>query len=862
MMRLLICFSFLAIFHVHTSAQCQYSLVLQDNFGDGWDLGLLTYTIGNNTGSATLNNIDDDGSSRTLIFTVNNGDTLDFTWSSSLFNDEVSIQLLNADGDIVFDITEPADGSIYMGSVTCPSCPKVTGVYLENVFATTAKVRWTPVGNAQQYRIVYGATGFLPGAGDTLFSNTPKATIPGLIENTDYQFYITTLCGGNDTSLVFGPYAFTTYFSDDIAVTAVDVPVNNCNLGSTILSFSLTNFGANPQTLFTYGYSVNGIDAGITPPMDGLYTGVIGKDSTVNIIFESGYDFTPPGEYEICVYANLSNDDDSTNNIFCYRINNRLQLPYTQNFETWGGGWVPSIASGSNTSSWEYGTPKKVNINKAYDGQKAWVTGLEDDYPSEELSYLTSPCFDLSSLTNNEIPAINCQINRDLVDGSDGVTLEVSTNDGLTWTTVGSQGQGLNWYNGTIASGEAWTGQSNGWEPVRSLINAAQGKSRMQLRFVFQSDFFGNLEGIGIDQIQIAAPQAKDLAIVGISTLGDGTDCGLASDSVVITVANFGTQTQLAYSVNYSINGGATITQNIGQAIVPNEIKTFQFAQPFNSTNDVFEIVGSVDLLGDQVGTNDSTVYTVSHKALGIPFVENFESGNQVGWTFETGSGISAEHGNISNVLSYNLYINQDSFQHTSPVFGPIGAGDTLTYDYRVVSFANEAPIALGGNTMRVLISTDCGDTYTLVDAVNGANHVPSGLMKRRAINLQPYIGSNIKVRFKGTWASNDFYFDLDNIGIRAKDVSNIDLEGISDLKYYPNPATQTVTIEGDLLTSGDMGFALYNLLGERVKYQVQSHAGHFVQQLDISELPNGVYFLQLQKDKMQQTVKLIKSDF
>ncbi len=45
------------------------------------------------------------------------------------------------------------------------------------------------------------------------------------------------------------------------------------------------------------------------------------------------------------------------------------------------------------------GAPAKIIINKAANGQKAWVTSLNGKYKNNEQSYLYSPCFDLSGLT-------------------------------------------------------------------------------------------------------------------------------------------------------------------------------------------------------------------------------------------------------------------------------------------------------------------------------------------------------------------------------------------------------------------------------------------------------------------------------
>ena len=843
------------------SAQCQYTLLLTDEFGDGWDIGLLTYDVNGVTQTATLDDIIDNGESKEITINVNTGEPIFLTWSQAFFNEEVTITLFDADANLVFTSTDPADGVIYTGTANCPSCVKVSGVYMENIYATSAKVRWNAVSNAQKYRVIYGLKGFPAGQGDTVFSNTPKVTIPGLTEMVNYSFYINTICDAADTSAVAGPFDFKTYWSDDIAVTGIDLPVSNCGLGNELISFKLTNFGANPQTLFTYGYSVNGVDAGIAPPMDGLYAGVVRKDSTITITFETGYNFSASGEYEICVYTKLNGmDDNTTNDTFCYKINNRLSLPYAQNFEDWDGGWVASSALSGGTNSWEYGEPNNTIINKAASGLNAWVTNLDGNYANGETSYLTSPCFDFSSLAPTDVPAFSCSMFLNLEDLYDGVILEMTTDGGSSWNKVGDIGQGLNWYNTTLNNGTtAWSGSTQAWVPVRQLLTGAQGQSTVQLRFAFESDFSASLEGIGVDNIQIAVPKPKDLAVVAASTLGENNDCGLASDSIRISVANFGTQAQNAYSITYSINGGNPVTQNINQPLAPDQVRVFTFATPFNSSSTNFDILLSVNLSGDQVSINNSLNYSVDHSPYSVPFVEQFENGLPQGWQVQPGTAINSGHGNVSNVLAFNLFDFQPSFEQITPAFGPLSAADSLTYQYRVVDFNTELGIPLGSNKMTVQISTDCGANFTTIDLVNNANHTPTTLMTTRVVNLSAFAGKTVKFRFLGDWTAGDFYIDLDNIGVRAMSVAVDDFSSFERLQVYPNPTSGFVTVAGELKSATALQLDVYNILGERSITLPIAQTDRFLENLDMSAMSPGIYFLRISDGSTQRTIKIIK---
>ncbi len=843
-------------------AQCQYTLKLTDLSSDGWDIGFLTVSLNGNQQEYKLDGINDNGASLNVILDVKTGDVLTLTWSESFFNGEVGITLLDGNDQLLFAVNDPNAGAIYIHSVVCPSCVRPTGVFVENTFATSAKLRWNPVGNALKYRVIYGPKNFSTGQGDTIFSNTPKATITGLSEMTEYSYYVTTICPAQDTSLTNGPFHFKTYWSDDLAVTDIDLPVSNCDLGIVNLAFKLTNFGANPQTLFNYYFFVNGQSGGVAPPADGLWTGVIGKDSTITIPFETIWDFTASGEYEVCVQVDINNsatDDNLSNNRFCKRITNALTAPYAQDFEVWEGGWHPENALPDEPNSWQHGKPNAQFINKAASGTTAWVTNLQGNYPNNELSYLISPCFDFS--TSNETPAIFFNAIYDLEANYDYVALEMSTDGGNTWTSVGSTTAGLNWYNTTVDGNPCWSGQTPGWQPTRTLLTGAAGKDSVMLRFVFNSDPLTQEEGFGVDNIQISVPKQNDLAAVNVVTSAELKDCGSATDMITLTVANFGLTPQSNFTIQYSLNGGAPVSQTINQTIAPNTIANFTFSVPFNSLGNLSTLMVEVINSGDQILSNNTFNYTIDHRPKPLPFVENFENGLPGDWTVTPNAIVTQGHGNTSNVLAFNLYEFDKQFIYDLPNYGLIAAGDSLTYQYRVVNFLNGAATNLSSNSLRVQVSTDCGSSYTTIDLVNGSNHTPTLAMTSRAVDLTPYAGQAVKIRFRGQHTTGDFFLDLDNIGIRARAVStDPDLPG-GMLRLYPNPASGMITLEGAGNNAAALTVRIFGVVGNQMYIAPISVADTFSHQIDVSQYPVGVYFVQISDGYRSQTLKLVKTE-
>jgi hypothetical protein len=70
----------------------------------------------------------------------------------------------------------------------------------------------------------------------------------------------------------------------------------------------------------------------------------------------------------------------------------------------------------------------------------------------------------------------------------------------------------------------------------------------------------------------------------------------------------------------------------------------------------------------------------------------------------------------------------------------------------------------------------------------------------------------------------------------------------------YPNPAKEKTYVEVQF-SSLEATLALSNILGEVVSIQVLKHSGTFI--LDVTEIPEGVYFYTLEADGQKLTRRL-----
>jgi gliding motility-associated-like protein len=205
-------------------------------------------------------------------------------------------------------------------------------------------------------------------------------------------------------------------------------------------------------------------------------------------------------------------------------------FPYDEGFETSQGNWF----TGGQNSDWTWGTPTKTVINAAAEGTKCWVIGglTGSQYNGSELSWVQSPCFDISSLAN---PEVSFKVLWESERRFDGASLEYSIDGGTNWLMLGSASsnsncKGSNWFNNAgimyLGNAAGWSGNiqatsgsclggsgSNGWLTASHSLSDLIGESNVTFRFTFGSGTTcNNFQGFAFDAFHIgeAPPNNAD----------------------------------------------------------------------------------------------------------------------------------------------------------------------------------------------------------------------------------------------------------------------------------------------------------------------------------------------------------------
>jgi hypothetical protein len=191
-----------------------------------------------------------------------------------------------------------------------------------------------------------------------------------------------------------------------------------------------------------------------------------------------------------------------------------------------------------------------------------------------------------------------------------------------------------------------------------------------------------------------------------------------------------------------------------------------------------------------------------------------------------------------------------------------------LTFDLAHASRPNSTKF----DSLEVLVSTDCGATFTSVWGRGGQGlntvaddssvFIPSSSADYQnvQIDLSAYAyATNAIVRFIN-WSNNGNSTLIDNVNILptpATDASENSFEIL--LNIFPNPASDYLNLVGNF-SSGETKIELVNVLGEKVLTEniVLNAGGRVSHRLDISKLVAGIYNIIITSQNKMSEKKII----
>lgn len=790
------------------SAQdCSYQLLMEDTFGDGWNNGEVTIRINGVSTMYTLERDDNDGFFRSVFFSVSNGDVIEVDYVRGGFPNETSFSIFNNNDSLLYANGTAEDEDVIEGTnlfttvVECEACaaPPANSIEFFRVRSSSVNVRFRglPAEVDPLYRIQYRGGNYDPAMDDDGFVITGTDTtyrINNLAPDSLYTFWIDAVCRAtDDTTSVRGPFTVMTQKRKDVGITQLTSPVTGCDLGREDVTIGITNFGGEPQAFFNVDFSIDGNPGGVSTPDDGIFTGVVGVDSTEFFTFDVRAFLTDPGTYEFKLWTALEGDENLSNDTLTISVTHIPlidEFPYVENFEANDGFWFVD-RQGRGPASWEWGTPDGDLIDRAPQGRNAWVTELNDDYFNNEESYLVSPCFDLSDMATD--PLFSCQLFVESEADFDELRLEYSIDEGATWRNVETSPAGISWYNDL--ANQRWTGDGGFGGNFRTVANLIPGVAgeRLQLRFALRTSAFVRAEGFLVDAVTLTERMGDNLAAAEASSVNPET-CSSVTDSVSFRFTNLGLNTAENVNLNYRVNGGDVVTEVFAGPLTAGQTATYVFATPFDGTAAAESTIEVwTDLDGDFQINNDTTVFFLRTRE-DIPFFEGFTNGTTpAGWDIDD-AGIFDRNSDGNVTIFDNVWSVDPTMSFRTANYGAIEEGDSLRFKVDLNSFGGDEEAFEVPTDMVVYAFSNCSLDTILLDEITVIGDTCV------SIGLDAYEGESLQFSFLLFWPNEgDFWANFDDISIR-RCAADLGLTAtVDDSNAFGDNGVATVIPEGGL---------------------------------------------------------------
>lgn len=236
----------------------------------------------------------------------------------------------------------------------------------------------------------------------------------------------------------------------------------------------------------------------------------------------------------------------------------------------------------------------------------------------------------------------------------------------------------------------------------------------------------------------------------------------------------------------------------------------------------------------------------------GATFIINTQAASQGNQSIKLGNFNTTIEGEIDEVISPALDLTQ-------------GTNLDLTFDYAFAAKTNT-----DGDKLEVMVSTDCGETWTIRRVYQGGQirtaanasqeFTPtSSEWATQTISFSAYAGNSpvlIKFKFEAD-GGNNFYLDNINFGTQ---VSLDENQIFDDFRLFPNPAKSSAILEVREPNMTYLNLAVFDVSGKKLlTKQFNNLTGELkVDILSNSTLKQGVYNVIFETSKGQMSRKLI----
>ncbi len=362
------------------------------------------------------------------------------------------------------------------------------------------------------------------------------------------------------------------------------------------------------------------------------------------------------------------------------------------------------------------------------------------------------------------------------------------------------------------------------------------------------------------------------------------TACGVGNNVISINLKNFGANAQSNFDVMYEVTGQAPVIETYTGTLNPNEEVTYEFTTPLEITeNGGYTLVVSSDLNGDENPFNDTKEMSFGAYVNAVVLLspETFEDSGvpPAHWalenpdtdlTWEEKTGITGVDGNSTKAAYMNNYDYNGIDQNDALVtdlydLSELANNGTLKFDLAKAQYSGTF-----SDILFVSISTDCGETFTIIYGKTGLelstlpsynttpNWEPTAADQWRTeeIDLSAYVGEQVIFKFINVSKNGNSTF-IDNVfidGLLSTETFELD-----QIVMAPNPAQEQVAINFGGMDTSNARISIYNNLGQLINtYGPSVFVESSKAVIDVSNLSQQIYFVKIEVGNAITTKKLL----
>lgn len=351
----------------------------------------------------------------------------------------------------------------------------------------------------------------------------------------------------------------------------------------------------------------------------------------------------------------------------------------------------------------------------------------------------------------------------------------------------------------------------------------------------------------------------------------------------IVKLQNYGATTLTSCTISYRIDNNANQTYNwsgsLASASTVNVTLPIMTTTAGTHTFTSFSSSPNSSTDGNAGNDQSTATFTVSSAAQSLPIVQGLENATfpPSGWTINNSDAGLTWQRSTSAARSGSASMYMDNYDYQTPgevdefVSLPMNfSGATtgqLTFEVAYQMYTNPTDVPNFSDTLKVLVSTDCGVTWTtaytkygtalttITPTFSSNEFIPNSSQWRlETINLTSYLpASNLMIKFRHTTSyENNMYIDDINIssvvGVNEIDISNY-------VSIYPNPSSGDINVSINAINSGNVNVKVLNMLGEVVA-EGSDNAHKF--SFNLSGQSSGVYFVKVETENGNSTKKIL----